>query len=243
MYMLSTKDMPTPCYFLYIRPVSILSNGCVRSVKREIKAPLPTRRRHSKLSAMPFSSGERKISTTQTNRWLRIITTQSLVGSNGRTTTTVQDNSGLMSRTLSPDGRYVGRFNSSRPKNPFSIDFFPSRQFLCADPSSGHIPGLQSYLVSELSKTSSTSTAQMPPTEQMTDIPSWLFPEKAETIIHEKRFGDWEKDIEILLQNFKVSSIDDGSEENGKKRLSSAPLGLKNRWRIWKILESITLSD
>ena len=90
---------------------------------------------------------------------------------------------------------------------------------------------------------SSTGAAQASPAEQITDLPSWLFPEEGETITSEKRFGDWEKDIEMLLQNPKVSSIEDGGEESGKKRLSSAPLGLKNRWRIWKILESISVSD
>ncbi len=45
------------------------------------------------------------------------------------------------------------------------------------------------------------------------------------------------------LQNLKGSSIDDGGEENRKKKFSSVPLGLKNRWRIWKILESISVSD
>ena len=90
---------------------------------------------------------------------------------------------------------------------------------------------------------SSTGAAQASSTEQITDLPSWLFPEEAETIIGEKRFGDWGKDIEMLLQDPKVSSIDDGGEETGEKKLRSAPLGLKNRWRIWKILESISVSD
>ena len=90
---------------------------------------------------------------------------------------------------------------------------------------------------------SSTGAAQASSTEQITDLPSWLFPEEAETIIGEKRFGDWRNDIELLLQNLKMSSVDDGGEEIGKKKLRSAPLGLKNRWRIWKILESISVSD
>ena len=85
--------------------------------------------------------------------------------------------------------------------------------------------------------------AQTSSTEQNTDPPSWLFPEEAETIGGEKRFGDWEKDIEMLLQNPKVSSIDDCGKEIRETRLGSAPLGLKNRWRIWKILESISVSN
>ena len=74
---------------------------------------------------------------------------------------------------------------------------------------------------------SSTGAAQASSTEQNTDLPSWLFPEEAETIIGEKRFGDWGKYIEMFLQNLKVSSIDDGGEETRKKKLRSAPLGLK----------------
>ena len=62
-------------------------------------------------------------------------------------------------------------------------------------------------------------------------------------MIGEKRFGDWEKDIEQLLQNPKASNINNSREEIQEQRLGSAPLGLKNRWRIWKILESIPVSD
>lgn len=47
----------------------------------------------------------------------------------------------------------------------------------------------------------------------------------------------------MLLQKADMISADEGGEEEGNKKLASAPLGLKNRWRIWKILQGIRLSE
>lgn len=50
---------------------------------------------------------------------------------------------------------------------------------------------------------------------------------------------DWEQSIEALVQKANMMSADEGGVEEGNKQLASAPLGLKNRWRIWKILQGI----
>ena len=60
---------------------------------------------------------------------------------------------------------------------------------------------------------------------------------------NETGFIDWKKGIEILLQKADMISADEGGVEEGNKKLASAPLGLKNRWRIWKILQEMQLSD
>lgn len=54
-------------------------------------------------------------------------------------------------------------------------------------------------------------------------------------------YVEWEKGIPILLEKADMISADEGGEEEDKKTLASAPLGLKNRWRIWKILQGMRL--
>ena len=54
---------------------------------------------------------------------------------------------------------------------------------------------------------------------------------------------DWEKGIPLLLQKADMISADEGGEENEKKKLASAPIGWKNRWRIWKILQGIRVDS
>ena len=54
---------------------------------------------------------------------------------------------------------------------------------------------------------------------------------------------DWEKGIPLLLQKADMMSADEGGEGNEKKKLASAPIGLKNRWRIWKILQGIRVDS
>lgn len=114
------------------------------------------------------------------------------------------------------------------------------RQFLCADPSPKKIPELSSYLLSELPKQTSTITAQELSKDQLADRLGWLFPEEADTIAGNGSGNvEWEEGIQTLLQKANMISADEGGEEEGNKKLASAPLGLKNRWRIWKILQGI----
>ena len=106
------------------------------------------------------------------------------------------------------------------------------------------IPDLSSYLYSELPKSPSTIPLQATFLDHLADRLGWLFPEEAETITgNEIGHIDWEKGIELLFQKADIISADEGGVEEGKKKLASAPLGLKNRWRIWKILQEIRLSD
>lgn len=117
-----------------------------------------------------------------------------------------------------------------------------SIQLLCADPSRLKIPNLPSYLLSELPQASSTTTPQTSSKEQIADRLGWLFPEEADaTTGNETGKGDWEQGIQVLLQKADLISVDEGGEDEGNKKLASAPLGLKNRWRIWKILQGIRL--
>lgn len=113
-------------------------------------------------------------------------------------------------------------------------------ELLCADPSPLKVPKMSSYLLSELPKSSSTSTTQISSNNQLADRLGWLFPEEADTITGNET-GNWEEGIQVLLEKADLISADEGGEDEGKKKLASVPLGLKNRWRIWKILQGIRL--
>ena len=54
---------------------------------------------------------------------------------------------------------------------------------------------------------------------------------------------NWEKGIPLLLEKVDMISTEEGGEENEKKKLASAPIELKNRWRIWKILQGIQVDS
>ena len=54
---------------------------------------------------------------------------------------------------------------------------------------------------------------------------------------------DREKGIPLLLQKADMMSADEGGGDNNGKKLASTPLGLKNRWRIWKILQGIRVDS
>ena len=106
------------------------------------------------------------------------------------------------------------------------------------------IPELTSYLLSEFPKQTTTVTAQRLSKDQLADHLGWLFPEEADTITSNWSGNvDWEEGIQTLLQKANMISADEGGEDEGNKKLASAPLGLKNRWRIWKILQGIRLTD
>lgn len=102
------------------------------------------------------------------------------------------------------------------------------------------IPDLFSYLSSELPKSSSPPTAPETLRRHLVERVGWLFPEEVDMIIsNDTRHVEWEKDIPLLLEKADMMSADEGGEESEKKKLASAPIGLKNRWRIWKILQGI----
>ncbi|KAF6232401.1 hypothetical protein HO173_009506 [Letharia columbiana] len=62
-------------------------------------------------------------------------------------------------------------------------DTEPGWELLCGDPSRLTIPGLTPYLLSELPKLPSTSTAQTVSKDQVADRLGWLFPEEIDAII------------------------------------------------------------
>ena len=100
------------------------------------------------------------------------------------------------------------------------------------------------YLFSELPKSSSLSTAPEFLRSQLVKRVGWLFPEEIDVIISDDTgHVDWEKGIPLLLEKADMISTEEGGEENEKKKLASAPIGLRNRWRIWKILRGIRVDS
>ena len=106
------------------------------------------------------------------------------------------------------------------------------------------IPELTSYLLSELPKSSSLAIALESLKSELVERVGWLFPEEIDMLIsNDTGLVDWENGIPLLLQKVDMMSADEGGEENENKRLASAPIGLKNRWRIWKILQGIRVDS
>ena len=111
-------------------------------------------------------------------------------------------------------------------------------EHLCADPSSGNIPSLTAYIVSELPEASPPSTT--PSIEQALASLSWLFEDEIGEIVEaEKRDVDTIEGSRLLAEKADLISADESGEEQETKPLASVPLGLKNRWRIWKVLKQI----
>lgn len=102
------------------------------------------------------------------------------------------------------------------------------------------IRDLVSYLLSELPKSSTPLTAKKFSRNQIVERLGWLSLEEADSLsCKETEDVDWKKGIPMLLQQADLISVDEGGEDEEKKKFASAPLGLKNRWRIWKILQGI----
>lgn len=106
------------------------------------------------------------------------------------------------------------------------------------------IPELSSYLCSELPKSTSQSTTPETLRKWFLERVGWLFPEEVDLIISTDPGNiDWEKGIPILFQKVDMISADEGGGQMEDNKLASAPLGLKNRWRIWKILQGIRIDS
>ena len=118
------------------------------------------------------------------------------------------------------------------------------------------MPDLTTYLLSELPKSSAAATGQTGPCTGLADRLGWLFPEELDTLLEiEMDAEELEKTAEMLqlkadentrslLQKKTNGYLDNqGSGELEGERteleLPSIPLGLQNRWRIWKILQDI----
>lgn len=94
-------------------------------------------------------------------------------------------------------------------------------------------PELIPYLSSELPKSSAPTIVQETLRSQLVKRVGWLFPNEVDMIIsNDTEHVDWEKGIPLLFQKADIMSADEGGRENEKRKLTSAPLGLKNRWRI-----------
>ena len=66
----------------------------------------------------------------------------------------------------------------------------------------------------------------------------WLFPSELESIqLLDNGSHDWAEGIKLLKVKANSIGADVGGESQTEQLVSSVPLGLRNRWRIWKILE------
>lgn len=84
----------------------------------------------------------------------------------------------------------------------------------------------------------------MYPIDHLSDRLPWLFPEEAARLA----MGDTsnmidDENSQSLLAKADLICADEGGSDDQQKKLAALPLGLKNRWRIWKILDGITLAD
>lgn len=100
------------------------------------------------------------------------------------------------------------------------------------------IPGLSSFIISEI--TQQSNSARTPADHQAEVEVEWLFPQELEATQHLDQGGhDWAEGIRLLKVKAKSISADVGGEPRKEKLIFSAPLGLVNRWRIWKVLEHV----
>ena len=78
----------------------------------------------------------------------------------------------------------------------------------------------------------------------LSDRIPWLFPEEADRLEPSSAgaLGSDRQIASILAKANKISAAE-GDTDDTAKQLGGTPLGLKNRWRIWKILEGVVLSD
>lgn len=103
------------------------------------------------------------------------------------------------------------------------------------------IPGLSSFILSELPQQSNSAQTSTDHQAEVDVEVEWLFPQELEATQHLDQGGhDWAEGIRLL--NVKANSVGDdlGGESRNGKLMSSVPLGLRNRWRIWKVLEYIS---
>lgn len=102
------------------------------------------------------------------------------------------------------------------------------------------IPGLSSFILSELPvqpNPSQTSAGHQAEVELEIE---WLFPQELEAIRQLDQGGhDWAEGMSSLRVKANSIGADAGGEPRKRKLMSSVPLGLENRWRIWKVLEHI----
>ena len=69
----------------------------------------------------------------------------------------------------------------------------------------------------------------------------WLFPSELESIqLLDDGSHDWTAGIKMLTVKANSIGADDvGGESQKENLMASVPLGLRNRWRIWKILQLV----
>ena len=106
------------------------------------------------------------------------------------------------------------------------------------------ITDLVSYLRTELAKPTRCSAEPKIRKGHLSDVIPWLFPEEVDQL--EASDADAlgsDQQFESMLAKADMISAAEGGTDDATKKLVDVPLGLKNRWRIWKILGGIGLSD
>ena len=108
---------------------------------------------------------------------------------------------------------------------------------LCADPASMKIPNLTSFMLSKIPEAS--------PDEPSPDVRGpasidWLFPEEAQDIDHNNSGRrHWDEGARLMRDSTERASDKGSGEPQASTEISPVPLGLRNRWRIWTVLEHI----
>ena len=101
------------------------------------------------------------------------------------------------------------------------------------------IPNLASFVISKIPTQSSSSLESRSNGQGIASI-EWLFPEEIQAIEHTiSESRDWTEGARLLNEEVSNISAEEGGDPQDGKMMAVVPLGLKNRWRIWKILEHI----
>ena len=104
------------------------------------------------------------------------------------------------------------------------------------------IPDLFSYLRAQLPTATPNSRQKATRTEHLSAAIPWLFPEEINQFEASNVLCDgYVQQIEALTQKADMINADEGGIDKEKQRMTDVPIGLKNRWRIWKILNGINL--
>lgn len=99
------------------------------------------------------------------------------------------------------------------------------------------IPNLTSFM---LSKIPAVSSDEPRPDNRGPASVDWLFPEEAQDIDHENSgYRHWNEGARLMRDSTEPASDKERGEPQASTEMPPVPLGLRNRWRIWTVLEHI----
>ena len=110
-------------------------------------------------------------------------------------------------------------------------------QMLCADPASMKIPNLTSFMLSSIPAVSSDEPR---PEDEGPASVDWLFPEEAQDIDHKNSgYRHWNEGARLMRDSTEPASNGNTDKPKASTDMPPVPLGLRNRWRIWTVLEHV----